>query len=64
MSRYQTPEQRLVDLAFELAIVSAKYMHGKSIDEIAEWTAKQLRDCGFDTEPMGASWGVLKNDKR
>lgn len=30
-------------------------------DIAAEWVADQLRKCGFDTAPCGASWGVLKH---
>ena len=56
----RSPEQKLVDIMFEVAIVSAKHLHGKTNEEIATWVAKQLRDCGFDTEPCGASWGILK----
>ena len=56
----RSKEQQLIDIMFEVAIVGAKYMHGKSNEEIAEWVAKQLKDCGFDTEPRGACWGVLK----
>lgn len=56
----QSREQKLVDIVFQVAIVAAQYLHGKTNEEIAEWTAKQLRECGFDTAPAGASWGVLK----
>lgn len=55
--------QRLINIVFECTIVSTKYLHGRSNEEIADWTAKQLRDNGFDTQPMGSSWGVLKNEK-
>lgn len=54
-----TREQKLVDIVFEVAIVSAKYMNGKPNDEIAAWVAHQLKECGFDTKPCGMSWGVL-----
>jgi hypothetical protein len=53
-------EQTLVDIMFQIAMVSAEHMHGKSSEEIATWVADQLRQCGFDTVPVGASWGVLK----
>lgn len=33
---------------------------GMSREECMEWVAEQLRACGFDTQPCGASWGVLK----
>lgn len=53
-------EQKLIDIMFQVALVSAEYKHNKSKEEIAAWVAKQLRECGFDTVPRGASWGVLK----
>ena len=56
----QMNDQKLIDITFEIALVAANYLHGKTNEEIAEWVAKQLRDCGFDTEPRGASWGILK----
>lgn len=31
-----------------------------TIEQRAEWVANQLRGCGFDTHPCGASWGILK----
>jgi hypothetical protein len=33
---------------------------GKSNLEKAMWVARQLRDSGFDTHPVGMSWGILK----
>lgn len=56
----RSKEQDLIDIMFQVALVSAEYMHGKSREEIAAWVAKQLRECGYDTEPIGASWGLLK----
>lgn len=60
-------EQELIDIMFQVAQFSAIYHGAKSEseyferrDEHMEWVAKQLRGCGFDTVPMGASWGVLK----
>jgi hypothetical protein len=55
-------EQELIDIIFQIAQVSAQHMHGKTQEEICTWTAKQLRECGYDTEPIGASWGVLKSN--
>jgi hypothetical protein len=28
--------------------------------DLAKWVSKQLKACGFETSPCGASWGVLK----
>ena len=60
-----TREQKLVDLCFEIGIMisTQKYDFKKmSVEEKAEWIAEQLKIAGFKTQPMGASWGVLKND--
>jgi hypothetical protein len=53
--------QKMITISFQLAMVSAEHMHGKDNYQIAEWVAEQLRVCGFDTEPCGASWGLLKD---
>lgn len=56
-------EQQLVDIAFELVLTmhaNRKSFKNKSREEVAEWVAKQLANCGFKTEPCGSSWGVLK----
>jgi hypothetical protein len=53
-------EQQLIDIMYQIAMTSAQYLHGKSNEEIAEWVSIQLGNCGFDTEPCCASWGVLK----
>jgi hypothetical protein len=56
----RSKEQELIDIIFQIALMCAERMHDKSREEIAEWVAHQLRECGFDTQPLGASWGVLK----
>ena len=54
--------QELIDIAFQLVLASTSdpIFCEKSVPEKAEWVAEKLRGCGFDTQPMGASWGVLK----
>lgn len=62
MRKYEkSNEQKLIDICFELVLVATqnKKFCKKSNEEKAAWVARQLRLCGFDTEPMGASWGVL-----
>ena len=62
----QSKEQQLVDICFQL--ISTSWMEPKTRRKFVkmghekrmEWVAKQLRLCGFDTEPCGCSWGVLK----
>ncbi len=60
-----TEHQKLIDICFDLVLTITSDPHvdifkKKTNDEKAEWVAKQLRGCGFDTYPVGASWGVLK----
>lgn len=49
-------------MMFEIAMFSAEYNHGKSNEEIAEWVAHNLKECGFPTTPCGMSWGVLNEN--
>lgn len=52
-------EQKLVDLLFKFTIVSAQHMHGRTSGDIAAWVRANLDACGFKTQPIGSSWGVL-----
>ena len=61
--RVKSPEQELVDITFSIAIAinnTRDFFKDKNDEEVAEWVADQLRKCGFDTHPIGLSWGVLK----
>lgn len=63
MKRYtRSNEQKLIDIMFQigLTIHNNEWFQEKTNEEVAEWIANQLRECGFDTQPMGCSWGVLK----
>lgn len=58
-------EQKLIDIAFALVLTALDERYRDNFarmtqEERAAWVRHQLRECGFDTEPMGASWGVLK----
>ena len=58
-------EQDLVDICFACVLTAldkdcVQSFIRMTIAERAEWVAKQLRGRGFDTEPVGASWSVLK----
>ena len=33
---------------------------GRTVEQKAAWVTAQLRECGFDTEPVGGTWGLLK----
>lgn len=54
-------KQTLIDIVFETVMIVAKHKSFRKMSnqELAEWTAKQLKDCGFPTIPCGSSWGVL-----
>ena len=56
-------EQELVDICFSIGILMSDLQYDfikMDNEQKAEYIAKQLRECGFDTQPCGASWGVLK----
>lgn len=56
-------DQKLVDILFDIALTvhnRRDYFDGKTNEEVAQWAAKQLQDCGFPTTPVGMSWGVLQ----
>jgi hypothetical protein len=60
-----TNEQKLVDICFAIGLhitEDKEYWKNKSREEVANWIRDQLTDCGFETIPMGASWGVLKKN--
>jgi hypothetical protein len=54
--------QKLIDIMFEVAftIKESAVFNGMSNESLASWIRFQLNSCGFETEPMGMSWGVLK----
>jgi hypothetical protein len=54
--------QKLVDLCFAMVLAATEdpVFCAKSNEEKAAWVADHLRYSGFNTEPCGSSWGVLK----
>jgi hypothetical protein len=53
-------EQQLVDAIFEIAVrMQMGEIKPLSREAAAEYVASQLRALGFDTSPLGMSWGVL-----
>lgn len=59
-------KQKLVDICFEIGTTLHMYRDSfkdKSVEEVAEWIASQLKQCGFPTHPVGGSWGVLDKKK-
>ena len=65
MKQEKTDQQTLIDLCFEIGIMihTDKRLKKMSRDEIGEWIAEQLRMMGFDTHPVGSSWGMLEPTK-
>lgn len=57
-----TNEQKLIDIMFQVALTvhAHKSFDTMTSSEVAAWVAKQLHTCGFVTEPVGSSWGVLR----
>ena len=55
-------EQQLIDMMFTLAMMmrDKSGMRYMTKEQLAEWVARNLADCGYITEPMGSSHGVLK----
>lgn len=58
-------EQELIDICFQLTYTvnnNRKFFEDKNQEQLMDWTRNQLRSCGFNvTDPVGASWGVLKD---
>lgn len=54
-------EQTLIDLMFEIVLAASENTTfcKRPRGEKMAWVANNLRDIGFDTHPIGMSWGVL-----
>lgn len=54
-------EQKLIDLMFQMVLVATNdpVFCNRPRGERMAWVANNLRDSGFDTHPIGMSWGVL-----
>lgn len=61
MKSERSNEQKLIDMMFQmvLAATSDKKFCKRPRGERMAWVADQLRQCGFDTEPIGMTWGTL-----
>lgn len=55
-------EQELVNIMFQIAMTvrDSDVLQKMDNEQLAEWVRNQLSACGFETEPVGASWGVLR----
>lgn len=58
----RSDKQKLIDITFEVAmtITSERSLKRLNNADLAKWVREQLKACGFETSPCGASWGVLK----
>lgn len=56
-------EQKLIDICFQIGLAvhsNEWFFREKSSEQVAEWIATQLSECGFPTRPVGGSWGILE----
>jgi hypothetical protein len=58
-------KQELIDLMFQLVLVatSDKKFCKKPRGERMAWVANQLREMGYDTHPIGMTWGTLVSEE-
>lgn len=61
----ESERQKLIDLMFNMVIVSTNdpVFCKRPRGERMAWVANNLRDMGYDTHPVGMSWGVLVNEE-
>lgn len=55
-------EQKLIDITFQIALAMwscSNWFKNKTEEEVCDWVREQLKECGFNTVPLGSSWGVL-----
>lgn len=58
----KSKEQKLIDICFQIGLLISNRnynLYKKSDEEKAEWIRAQLAGCGFETQPIGCSYGVL-----
>lgn len=62
--RAKEQNQKLIDICFSI-VSSLSYnpmwLSTISHEDAMKWVAETLRNCGYDTKPMGVSWGVLED---
>ena len=58
-------EQKLIDIMFQIGLMihNNSYFKNKTNEEVCAWIRSQLEQCGFETMPLGSSWGILKEVK-
>ena len=57
-------EQKLIDIMFQIALIihNHPYFQNKNNEEVCKWIRDQLNKSGFETIPLGSSWGILKEN--
>ena len=58
-------EQKLIDIIFQIALTMwscSNWFESKTQEEVCDWVREQLKECGFNTVPLGSSWGVLRDE--
>jgi hypothetical protein len=58
-------KQKLINLMFEMVMVTTNdaVFCKRPRGERMSWVANNLRELGYDTHPIGMSWGVLVNEE-
>jgi hypothetical protein len=58
-------KQKLINLMFEMVMVTTndEVFCKRPRGERMAWVANNLRELGYDTHPIGMSWGVLVNEE-
>lgn len=59
-------EQKLIDIMFQVSFMihEDEHIQQKSREGLTDWIRLQLKECGFITQPEGASWARLKEIDR
>jgi hypothetical protein len=54
-------KQKLIDLMFQMVLVTTNdpVFCKRPRGERMAWVANNLRSMGYDTHPIGSSWGVI-----
>lgn len=57
-------KQKLIDLMFQMVLVTTNdpVFCKRPRGERMAWVANNLREMGYDTHPIGMSWGVLVDE--
>ena len=58
-------EQKLINLMFEMVLVTTNdpVFCKRPRGERMMWVADNLRSSGYDTHPIGMSWGVIVDEE-